>query len=237
MRKVMMSLIGIVCVLSVWAAHAAQIKAAKDNQTILVNISAKQPTRIFVLGDRIIKTYGIEGAYEINKDENKGEIFVQPTLAYQQKTISLFIATEHGHSYTLSLIPTDSPAENIELKPISPARQYANRWERNSPYVQTLINLINAMVEEKRPEGYAVIDMGEGKARKLSSGLTLQLLTIYRGDHLQSEIWLLKNCSKKTRLLHAKEFSQKNTRAISFEDEVVESGDEIYLYRVVDHGQ
>jgi type-F conjugative transfer system secretin TraK len=235
MRNVVTCLIGIVCLLNAAFSYALQIKSVKDNQTILVKISSNQPSRIFVTGDRISKTHGIDGAYDINKDENNGEIFIQPTPAYQHKTINLFVATELGHSYTLLLNPMDIPAENIELKPLSPSMKQADHWERNSPYVQTLINLMNSMVEDEEPEGYAVIELGVAKAKKLPSGLTMQLLTIYRGNHLQGEIWKLKNESRSVIYLNPREFNQENMRSASIEDESLSCSDETFLYRVMNH--
>jgi type-F conjugative transfer system secretin TraK len=236
MRNLAKHVVGIICLFSATYCSALQIKAVKDNQTVMVKVSSNEPSRIFVAEDRISKVHGIEGAYDINKDENNGEIFIQPTPPYQHKVINLFISTEFGHSYTILLSPMDIPAENIELKPLSPAMKQADHWEKNAPYVQTLINLMNAMVDDEEPEGYAVVEQGASKSKKLPSGLTMRLLTIYQGNHLQGEIWEIKNESRNIMHLHPREFVQENTLSSSIEDEVLNCGDETFLYRVMSHG-
>jgi type-F conjugative transfer system secretin TraK len=234
MRNFILSLT-CVSMLGIQPANALQVKAVRDNQTVSAKISAKELSRIFVSGDRIQSTRGVNGAYEITKDEKLGVVFVKPTPFYLHQFFNLFITTEFGHTYNLLLTPMDIPAENIELKPLSLSVQIANRWERNLPYVETLIHLMSNMANEDKPEGYAVIDLGQVKTRKLFLGLTMQLVTLYRGSHLQGEIWRLKNESQRTLYLKPREFFQGNIRAISLADEQLNSGDETYLYRVVDH--
>lgn len=217
-------------------SFALQVKFVKDNQTAMVKVSAKELSRIFVSGDRILNVRGLDGAYELKRDENLGEIFVQPTMYYQHKAFNLFITTEKSHTYNLFLTPLDVPAETIEIKPLSPSIKLADRWERNSPYGQTIIDLMSYMSNNEHPEGYAVINLGKVKPKKLNPCLTMQLLTIYRGDHLQGEIWLIKNEGRVSQYVHPKEFYQDDVRAASIVDETLLPGCETILYRVVDHG-
>ncbi|HZW61148.1 MAG TPA: type-F conjugative transfer system secretin TraK [Candidatus Babeliales bacterium] len=225
----------LIYILGATTSFALQIKAIKDNQTVSAKISAKELTRIFVSGDRIQSTRGVNGAYELIKDEKLGAVFIKSSPFYLHKPFNLFVTTELGHTYNLLLTPMDIPAENIELKPLSPSMIVASRWERNLPYLETLIRLMNNMVNEIKPEGYAVIDLPNIKPKGLPSGLTMQLVTIYRGGHLQGEIWRLKNTCRNTLYLKPREFFQDNVRAISLESETLRCLEETYLYRVVDH--
>ncbi len=225
----------LIYILGTMTSFALQIKAIKDNQTVSARISAKELTRIFVSGDRIQSTRGVNGAYELTKDEKFGAVYIKSSPFYLHKPFNLFVTTELGHTYNLLLTPMNIPAENIELKPLSPSMHIAGRWERNSPYLETLIHLMNDMANKIKPEGYAVIDLPNIKPKKLSSGLTMQLVTIYRGNHLKGEIWKLNNTHRNTLYLKPREFFQDNVRAISLESETFRCNDETYLYRVVDH--
>ena len=216
-------------------AYALQLKSVKDNEAVLAKISSKDLSQIFVLNDRILNTRGINGAYELIKDEQQGVIFIKPSMAYQHKAFNIFLSTEQGHSYNLLLTPMDIPAENIELKPLSPANVQADRWERNSPYLETLIQLINNMENDLYPEGYAVIDINKCKANKITSNVTAELVTLYRGHHLQGEIWLIKNKGSETANLKLHNFFKNGIRAVAIEDEVLAGGDETYVYKVVDY--
>lgn len=214
---------------------ALQVKSIKDNQTVLAKVSSKELTRIFVKNDRIQSVRGIDGAYQLTKDEAQGAIFVKPTQFYQNKPFNLFISTEQGHSYTLLLTPMDIPAENIELKSLSPSNILAEHWEKNSAYSQIIINLMHAMENNDTPEGYAVINLGKVKPKRLFSGVTMQLVTLYQGAKLQGEIWLLKNTCCRINHLNPRDFYQDNVRAISLVDENLNKNEETLLYRVVDH--
>ncbi|MBX3709474.1 MAG: type-F conjugative transfer system secretin TraK [Gammaproteobacteria bacterium] len=219
-------------------SFALQAKAAKDNETLFFKISAREFTRIFVTGDRIISVKGKDNTYEIKEFNGKydqGILYLKPSFYYQRRPFSIFITTEQGHTYTLFLNPIDVPAENVSIKPISASKRVASAWETNQSYTQLIIELMRQMVKEQHPEGYAVIPLGEVKPKRLSSSLTMQLLIIYRGSYLEGEIWRLKNNSNHRMNLLPQEFYQANTRAASLVDETLNCGDETLLYRVVSH--
>lgn len=215
------------------SAYALQIKSINDNRSVLVKIAAKEQSRIFVYNDRISAVRGLEGAYELKKDEKLGDVYIQPTPYYQHKAFNLFITTELGHTYNLLATPLDIPSETIELKPLSPSHLIAARWEKNSPYSQTIINLTNAMINGTDPDGYAITQLGKVKSKKLSNCLSMRLLTIYRGDKLQGEIWLLKNEGKSYTYVRPRHFYQDQVLSVSIQNEGLNPGAETLLYRVV----
>src|SRR5580658_6668200 len=137
MRKFLLPMI-FMFTLQIYPIFAMQVKAVKDNEKVDATISARELSRIFVSGDRIQSTRGLNGAYELMKDENQGSIFIKPAPFYQHHGFNLFVTTEQGHTYNLFLTPKNFPAETIELKPLSPSRLLAERWEKNLPYVDTL---------------------------------------------------------------------------------------------------
>lgn len=219
-------------------SFALQVRSAKDNETLFFKISSREYTRIFVSGDRVLSVKGKENSYEIKEFNGKydqGVLYLKPNLFYQKRPFSIFITTEQGHTYTLFLNPIDVPSENVEIKPVSASKKVAANWETNQSYQQLIIELMREMVGKKQPEGYAVIPLGDVKPKRLSSGLTMQLVTIYRGSYLEGEIWRLKNNSNHQMHLLPREFYQDNIRAASLIDETLNCGDETILYRVVSH--
>jgi type-F conjugative transfer system secretin TraK len=175
-------------------AYGLEVKTLADNQTSLTKISAKEPTKIFVENDRIRKADGPEGAYDkIQYDAKTGEIFIKPSMAYQNKSFSLTIQTEQGHSYVLFLVPIDVPSQVIEIKPKSPVKKVAEHWEKNSAYSQLLIQLISSMMQGENPEGYAVLQGGAtDKTTAYGDRLTMQLKTASNGSHLKGEVLQIK---------------------------------------------
>jgi conjugal transfer pilus assembly protein TraK len=217
------------------SAFGLQIRTVSDNQTVMIKVSAKELSRIFVSGDRILNVRGLDGAYDLKRDDTLGEIYVQPSPYFQHKAFNLFITTEKGHTYNLFATPLEIPAESIQIKPKSPTIKLADRWERNSAYGEVIIKLMEYMKNEKYPEGYAVVSLGKVKPKKISSALTMQLLTIYKGDHLQGEIWLVKNVRNSGQYVHPRDFYQNDVRAVSIIDENLLPACETLVYRVVDH--
>lgn len=230
-----MSAISLCSLIGISTADALQIKPLKDNQTAFVTISSSEQSRLFVQGDRIRAVRGLEGAYDLKKDEEAGDIYIQPAPLYQHQAFNLFIATEQGHAYTVLASPLAIPAETIELKPLSPSILKAEQWETASPYAETLIHLIRSMVTATHPAGYAVIPMGCRKKMALSKGLTLQLRVIYRGKHLQGEVVSIQNTSKNTVLLTPTNVYQPNLLAVGWEKNSLQPNEVIRLYRVVAH--
>jgi len=216
-------------------AFALQIKEAKDNQAVTANVSSKELTRIFVDGDRIQNIRGVQGTYELTKDEKLGAVFIKLSPMFLKRPFDIFVTTELGHTYNLLLTPRDIPAESIELKPLSSALIVAKHWERNSPYVETLIQLIHYMINDIGPAGYAVINFPNIKQKYFHPGLNMQLVTIYRGANLEGETWRLKNSCCKTLYLNMQDFFDHRVRAISLDKKILHCNEETYLYRVINH--
>ncbi len=213
------------------AGYALQTNDLKDNQTAFFKISMSELTRIFVEGDRIQSARGLEGNYQITKDETHGAIFIK---SIQAKPFTLFLTTEAGHNYTLLLTPIDIPSQVIQLNPLSPIKTKVEQWEKNAPYVDDIIQLMTVMVNGRSlPEGYAVIHVNADKPKKLPSGITMQLKTLYPGNNLRGEIWQIKNAYCRSVNIKKREFYQPNVRAIALKDEHLKNCGSTYLYRVV----
>lgn len=231
-----LSFIGLILYGSV--AFGLQSKPAKDNETLLFKISANDFNKIFITNDHITSVKGKNDSYELKQFDGKfdqGIVYIKPTYYYQRQAFSVFINTEQGHSYTLFLTPLNIPSETIQITPITAAKNVAIKWETNSPYSQQMIQLMQSMVNDEQPDGYAVIDMGKVKPKRLSSGVTMQLLRVYRGGMVQGEVWKIKNTCKRDVHIHPREFYQEGIRAISLLDESLSACDETILYRIISH--
>jgi type-F conjugative transfer system secretin TraK len=215
--------------------YAFDIKPVKDNASVDITISNNSLNRVFVTTDRIIETYGIEGSYRIEKDEEQGSIYLIPAAYYKTKTFNLFIKTEHGHHYTLNVKPADIKAATIALKPLSPAKEQAKKWEIGSPYENVIIALIKDMSIGKSPDGYAVIPLGNTQKTEVKSNLALTLKTLYRGDYLEGQIWIVKNIGKSNISLSYSNFHDQRVRGFYLDKILLKSNEEATLYWVKNH--
>ncbi len=215
--------------------HALQVKNVNDNDTISAEVSVNELSRIFVTNDRIQSTRGVNGVYELIKDEKFGAIFIKVSKSHLHKPFNLFITTELGSTYTLHLIPKIMSADNIEIKPISQLKKSESHWEQNSAYVESIIHLMNDMINEVKPEGYSVTEIVHPQRLRIHSGLNMQLIRTYHSADLDGEIWRLVSNAKETNYMHPRQFSDKGVLAVSLKDEQLTCGSETMLYRVVAH--
>lgn len=211
------------------------MRFVKEHGTLHTGISSTSLNKIFVVNDRINEIYGIEGAFKLEKDETEGSVYVMPTGFYKNTPFDLFVKTEQGRHYTLHLTPSEQVSATIALKPLSPAKNTANRWETSTTYENTLLNLIKNMIMHDEPDGYAVIPLGKDQLVHHHAPLVTQLKTIYRGDHLEGQVWSVINKSKQVASLAAKELYKHGVLAAAFEQTSLMPNQTTTLYLVIRH--
>jgi conjugal transfer pilus assembly protein TraK len=131
-------------------ASALQILDAKDGETVLGKISQKEVTRISVERGRIRKVTGNTGEFVLEKDEEKGQIFIRPVSPESTKPINLFITSERS-TIGLVLQPVDTPSDTLVIReetrdPLTST----SRMEKSGRHVRTIKNLLLAMAGDAR---------------------------------------------------------------------------------------
>ena len=207
----------------------AQTFVVEDNSKISAEISAKELTRISVIGDRITLVRGSEGAYQISNDTVQGAVFIkpivnqpivhkicpvqknkakkQPKIPCQKlkaknnlrpsKPFYLFISTEQGRHYVLNLTPRFTRhADILAIKPQELEKEAAKTWETSERYTQTLIRLVDAVLQQNIPTGYMQTVLKKPKEFTVGKNFDLKLTDQYIGAHLSVEIYQLTNHSR-----------------------------------------
>ena len=82
---------------------------------MLAKVSRKEVTRISVDRGRIRKVTGNAGEFVLEKDDEKGQIFVRPTDPQSTKPINLFLTSDRG-TVALLLQPVDTPSDSIVIR-------------------------------------------------------------------------------------------------------------------------
>jgi hypothetical protein len=135
-------------------ASALQILDAKDGETVLGKISQKEVTRISFERSRIRKVTGNAGEFALEKDEEKGYIFIRPASPESTKPINLFVSSERS-TVALLLQPVDTPSDTIVIRegrdPLG-----TTRAEKSGFHVRTLKNLLLVMASDGLPEDMEV---------------------------------------------------------------------------------
>ncbi len=174
-------------------AAAMQVLDAVDHAELAAEISATEVNRIALLGDRIARVVRAPDGYAVEHDAGSGDLFLRrmapgpaavpegpvPSIA----PVTLFIGTEKGFTYRLTLSPSDRDAAQILIRNAdalpSDAAAIASPLA-GTPHVAALVRLVRAVARREPLAGYA-IDAGDGPS---VAGLTL--IETWRGPRFRA---------------------------------------------------
>lgn len=222
-------LICIVPLLLSLSAYAQQKVPVTDGTEVSVTVSANTLNRLAVENDRITTVKGITGQFQLDKDTELGQVFIQPIATDKQELIHLFLLTEKGHTYPLSLSLQEGPAESILLMPVE---QKSTLWEQSSSYETLIRTVIQAMHNQTALEGFAV----ENAKKRLSvpnlKHATVIQLQTYKGTQLAAFVLEVRNTSKAEMTLTESLFYRKGIRAVSIVNPILSPGSKTQVYVV-----
>jgi len=191
-------------------------------------ISINQLNRIKVVDDRITQVFGDENAFSVESDTENGQIFIKPK---DEKPLFLTIVTENGDSIDLLLNPVEMEPQTLVLKTTLASEQRLP--PKTEPLTKRILRLISAMNEGNAIEGFEHVKTT--KAECLGS-LTLELQSIYQGDGMSGEIWVVKNGSYKTQHLKEQTFAKEpDIFAIALKTDILAPKASTTLFKVRKH--
>lgn len=212
----------------VMPAHALQIVQSFDDESIQARISSKETSRITLVGDRIKQYFAAQGRFHVEQDTDKGDLYITPTVAFQDKPISLFITSEAGKTFSLELTPVEQPSETIAIKLSSENKAIAKDWEQGNEYTQSLINLIKAMHQGDVPKGYQL----EAVDQEFKG---YQVISEYRGNQFKGQVIEVDNNTKETKSLSRYSFASLNPLAIALESASIDLDESTRVFVVTSH--
>ena len=182
-------------------ALAMQILDAADHGELAAEISATNVNRIALAGDRIAKVVRSPDGYAVEHDAASGDIYLRPAGAQPGtpaaeavpdrgpgqagfEPVTLFIGTEKGFTYRLTLMPAARASAQILIRNAdavpAAASVPASGGEprigvRGEPHVAALVRLVRAVARREPLPGYAIHAGG----RSLAAGI--RLVETWRG--------------------------------------------------------
>lgn len=193
-------------------SYAEQRLFIQEGGNVTANISASSLNRIAVQGDRIANVKGMTGQFQLEKDLNLGQVFIQPNSPEDKAPIHIYITTEQGKTYSLTLLSNDMPAENIVLVSNS-VQDKEISWEKTSSYETTIVNIIKAMHNDAPLEGF--YSSQKAKNDYQIPGLSISSRHAYLGSKLQGHSYEIKNEMDDDVTLNTSDFYKSGIRAIS----------------------
>ena len=152
-----------------------QIIEAADHAELAAEISATGVNRIALSHDRIRRVIRSPGGFETEHDPETGDLWLRPTAAGQSAAAEgsggapaiLFIGTEKGFTYRLTLTPSGRESAQILIRngaALARAEAAASvQTAASGPRVAALVGLIRAVARREPPAGYA-IETATGRA-------------------------------------------------------------------------
>ena len=155
-------------------ALAMQILDAADHAEIAAEISATGVNRIALAGDRIARVVRAPDGFAVEHDASSGDLYLRPSApaapgAAPGGPVTLFIGTEKGFTYRLTLTPAVRDSAQILIRNAA-ALSGASVADpvAGGPHVAALVRLVRAVARRDLLPGYA-IHAGGGS---LQPGLT-----------------------------------------------------------------
>lgn len=203
-------------------AYALQIVDAQDGQTVLGKISRKEITRIAFERGRIRKITGSAGELYLEKDDDKGQIFVRPINPQSTKPINLFLASDRG-TVALLLQPTDTPSDSIVIREPRERSSAPTRMEASGRHVRTLKNLLLALATDALPEDMRALEPGRDVMLWPATRLTLQRVLL--GSGVAGEKYQLTNTGDTTLELQESALYKGGVMAVGVEQTSLRPGE------------
>ena len=148
-------------------AAAMQILDAADNAELAAEISATGVNRIALMGDRIAKVVRAPDGFAVEHDAGSGDLYLRPagprakapaSEADPHAPVTLFIGTERGFTYRLTLMPTDRDSAQILIRNANAARTAVseNPAAIGGPHIAALVRLVRSVARREPLPGYSI---------------------------------------------------------------------------------
>ncbi len=208
-------------------AHALQIVDAQDGQTALAKLSRKEVTRIAFEHGRVRKVTGSAGEFVLEKDDEKGQIFIRPTDAQSTKPINLFLTSERG-TVALLLQPVDTPSDTIVIREQRERSAAPTRLEASGRHVRILKNLLLALADDALPDDMQAMEPIREIALWQGTRLTLQ--RVLQGTGVVGEKYQLTNTGDTTLEVAETALFKSGVMAVSVEQPSLRTGETTNLF-------
>ena len=168
-------------------ALAMQILDAADHAELAAEISDTEVSRIALAGDRIAKVVRSPDGYAVEHDAASGDLYLRPVAAEagEHDPVTLFVGTERGFTYRLTLTPSDRDSAQILIRNAAavPATAVFAPASGSDPHVAALVRLVRAVARRDLMPGYAVHAGGAA----LQPGLTV--IETWRGPRFAALVF------------------------------------------------
>ena len=240
MRNIMM---GTVLALCAGNAASQTLLAVKDNSDVALQLSQSNYNRLVVQGDKIVEAVFPETAMGIKRDEQDGSVYVM--LTAQASPFTLFLTTELGHHFSVTVTGEQGLGKTVEL--VAPKLAIASNPAKVAPNLSpkitedahqaAMLEVIKHMERGEKMPGMA-IKHPFGQVERMGAGLSLIPKEIWTGEGVEASRLEVYNGGAKPLNLLPEWFESKNVTAMKLSAPTLKPHETAILYRVreVAHG-
>ncbi len=156
-------------------AAAMQILDAADHAELAAEISATNVNRIALARDRIARVVRSPDGYAVEHDGASGDLYLRPSApaapgAAPGGPVTLFVGTERGFTYRLTLTPSVRGSAQILIRNGAAVADAAVRAATpgDSAHVAALVGLVRAVARREVLPGYEILASAGGPAAGLT---------------------------------------------------------------------
>ena len=175
------------------SATAMQLLEAVDHAELSAEVSATEINRIALLGDRVLRVVRAPDGFAVEHDAATGDLYLRlvgtaPGDGGRHAEASLFVGTEKGFTYRLTLIPSARDAAQILIRNADAVPETADVDDGDpvavsDRHIAALVRLVRAVARRELPPGYGIHAGGGSPA----AGLTL--VETWRGPRLAALVF------------------------------------------------
>ena len=191
--------------LYIWAlaapapAAAMQILEGADHAELSAEISTTGVNRIALSHDRIARVVRSPDGFAAEHDAASGDLYLRPAVgglswngapeaggeAPGHDPVTLFVGTEKGFTYRLTLTPSDRDSAQILIRNAAalPAAAGGAPAAASDPHVAALVRVVRAVARREPLPGYAI----HGGSGPSAAGLTV--IETWRGPRLSALVF------------------------------------------------
>lgn len=211
-------LVGLGAALLASPAFADQNLAATDNGQINCLASAKDLTRISLVGDQFVSISKADTGiptedFKVVHDPKRGDIYISIPEGYLKSSINFFGISDKGFVYKFVCKPGGADSEQVFITNLAIGSDKAADWEARTSPEETAMRLVSAMQTWEQVPGFS-ISQSSLEPRNVNN-VELQILGEYRGADVSGRILRIKNLGDKPLKLDENTIAGKGIVAFS----------------------
>ena len=149
-------------------AAAMQLLEAVDHAELAAEISAREVNRIALIGDRIARAVRAPDGFAVEHDAASGDLWLRriDESPADGSPVTLFLGTEKGFTYRLTLTPSARDAAQILIRNADalPDRtqgiEDADSTLASGPHIAALVRLVRAVARREPLPGHEILVAG-----------------------------------------------------------------------------